>query len=69
LKEELQHMRSGTSYSHTLQLWCFGSVVLVVLSVLSFACSRSCSLSIRSSVSVSSVLSENMDTGALSTPQ
>ncbi len=49
----------SASYLLILKLWCFGSVILVVLSVLSFACS--CSLSLSSSVSVSCVLSENMD--------
>jgi hypothetical protein len=65
LEEELQYVRSETGHCSAglpiLQLWCFRSVFLAVLSVLSFTCSCSCSLSLRSSVSVSSVLSENMD--------
>ncbi len=47
LEEVLQYMRIGTA--NTATLFCFGSVVL---SVLAFSCSRSCSLSLRSTVSV-----------------
>jgi hypothetical protein len=58
LEEELQYIRSGTGRcSAGLLLICeyrnFGSVVLVVLSILSFSHPCSCPLSLRSSALVS----------------